>query len=309
MKKNMIRMIVCMIAATLLLSTTAIAAYVDLDKECALHIDYTYNDKPVVGAKFDVYRVGEISRDGYLSLSGEFKDYPVVVNGLDDAQFQVAADTLASYATLNEHTPLVTLTTDAGGSAGIVGIKTGIYLIIGHDHKTDEGTYTVKNQLQILPYSAVVGNSWDYELTLKPKVEFEPATPDPLKVQIVKVWNDADNSSNRPASVTVHLLRDGEKYDTVVLEQANNWRYEWNDLDRFYSWSVAEDVPSGYTVALSLVDNTFIITNTSETPPSPTPTPPPIPQTGQVWWPVPVLLLLGVALIAMGIMWRKEDEV
>lgn len=42
--------------------------------------------------------------------------------------------------------------------------------------------------------------------------------------------------------------------------------------------------------------------------PSPTPTPPPrtpLPQTGQLWWPVPVMALLGIALLALGIGMRR----
>ena len=42
--------------------------------------------------------------------------------------------------------------------------------------------------------------------------------------------------------------------------------------------------------------------------PSPTPAPPPeIPQTGQLWWPVPVLAILGFGLLAFGFALRRRD--
>jgi len=33
-----------------------------------------------------------------------------------------------------------------------------------------------------------------------------------------------------------------------------------------------------------------------------------LPQTGQLWWPVPVLLLAGLVLVVVGLARRKEDK-
>ncbi|MBQ9720353.1 MAG: hypothetical protein IJV64_06615, partial [Oscillospiraceae bacterium] len=38
--------------------------------------------------------------------------------------------------------------------------------------------------------------------------------------------------------------------------------------------------------------------------PTPTPTGPTLPQTGQLWWPVPVLAVLGLFCVAIG--WRRR---
>lgn len=49
----------------------------------------------------------------------------------------------------------------------------------------------------------------------------------------------------------------------------------------------------------------------STTPPGPNRSGPPLPQTGQLWWPVPVLAVLGVGLIALGVALRcrgKRDK-
>jgi len=41
----------------------------------------------------------------------------------------------------------------------------------------------------------------------------------------------------------------------------------------------------------------------------PTPTlPPKLPQTGQVWWPVPLLISGGIVLILLGVVRRRGDE-
>ena len=50
--------------------------------------------------------------------------------------------------------------------------------------------------------------------------------------------------------------------------------------------------------------------NTTPVPPTPTPTPPSgkLPQTGQLWWPVPWLALSGAALLAIGLISRHRDR-
>ena len=111
-----------------------------------------------------------------------------------------------------------------------------------------------------------------------------------------------------------------------------------------HSWTVSEQVTGRYTVSLEQGGNTFRITNTynpPETPPdtpetpetpgtpdtpSETPGLPSIPevlgavrdnlpavlgarrlpQTGQLWWPLPVLVIVGILLIVRGIKKSRE---
>ena len=281
----------------------------DFKAKCSLTIDFSYDDLPVADAEFRLFRVGEISKDFTLSLSGAYKKYPVVVDGLDDVQFQKAADTLEGYVTLDGHKPMKVVTTNRDGQAKVEKLSAGLYLMTGVPVKTDAGSYIVENQLIILPYAENTAEEWIYDLTITPKAEFVPVTTEPLKLQVIKIWDDkASGGIHRPKEVTVHLLRDGEKFETVVLNEATSWRHEWTDLDPAYNWSVTEDVPVDYTVTITLEGFRFIVTNTCKKPPPPTPTPPPIPQTGQLWWPVPVLLLLGGCLVAMGLVWRKDED-
>jgi len=42
---------------------------------------------------------------------------------------------------------------------------------------------------------------------------------------------------------------------------------------------------------------------------TPTPTPKPtLPQTGQLWWPIPILLTAGLVLVLFGVMLRRGDD-
>lgn len=123
---------------------------------------------------------------------------------------------------------------------------------------------------------------------------------------VLKRWSDAGYENKRPASVTVRLLRDGEVYDTVTLDQSCDWQHAWTGLPRCgddgneISWTVREDAVSGYTASVTQTGDTFVITNAYDNPK--------LPQTGQLWWPVPLLAAAGLGLICVGLSMRKRDE-
>lgn len=97
-------------------------------------------------------------------------------------------------------------------------------------------------------------------------------TPDDGTVSVVvkKVWIDKENE-NRPNSVLVQLYKDGTAYGkAITLNDANQWQYEWDGLDRDAEWTVGEvNNFEGYTAAISQNGNVWTITNTldSEEPP------------------------------------------
>ena len=104
-------------------------------------------------------------------------------------------------------------------------------------------------------------------------------------------------------------------FDEAVLLAENSWRYAWDNLDPSATWLVAEaDVPEGYTVSVSCEGSVFTVLNTAKTPlPSTDGGNAPdggtrLPQTGQLWWPVPVLLAGGLALCAAGVLGRRKKR-
>ncbi len=107
--------------------------------------------------------------------------------------------------------------------------------------------------------------------------------PSTTSLTVLKVWNDEGFESERPASVSVQLFRDGEAYGSpITLNDANNWRYTWKGLNSSYTWTIYEvDVPDGYTTSISQDGSTATITNTYNPsilqPPSPSPDPDPNP--------------------------------
>ena len=88
-----------------------------------------------------------------------------------------------------------------------------------------------------------------------------------------KVWNDADDQDGiRPDSITVNLMRNGEKLDSKPVTAKDNWAFLFDELAKYdadgneYVYTVAEDAVEGYEPAITgAVKTGFTITN-SHTP-------------------------------------------
>ena len=95
---------------------------------------------------------------------------------------------------------------------------------------------------------------------------------------VEKIWT-LDNGGKAAASVQVELLRDGQRYEIVELNEKNGWSYTWEQLNDKYDWSVAEvDIPGGFTSTVSRQGNRWTITNNDV--PGPKDSPKPNPKTG-----------------------------
>ena len=90
--------------------------------------------------------------------------------------------------------------------------------------------------------------------------------PETTKVEGKKTWNDGDNKyKKRPESITVYLLANGEKVDSVEVSEANNWEYSFKELSprdeegNVIEYSVDEEVVEGYTKKVNGYDliNTY----------------------------------------------------
>ena len=252
---------------------------------------------------FSIYRVADISEDGTYTLSGDFKRYPVSLENLDSSGWRALAQTLDAYAVRDKIAPIMTRQTGSNGYFRIPGLSTGLYLVVGGQYVDDGIVYTPEPMLVSIPGLSADG-TWDYDMAVSCKFVRED-TPDTLvsrKVQ--KVWKDDGNEEKRPEDITVQLLENGNVVDTVVLSPKSNWEYTWNNLDSSSKWQIAEDgVPDGYTVTMTQEGNIFVLTNTY-----PGKQPPTLPQTGMLWWPVPLLACSGLLLIVTGLVVRRRQR-
>lgn len=156
-------------------------------------------------------------------------------------------------------------------------------------------------------------DAWVYDnVSVQPKHDSVETT----QVSAVKVWNDDSALQagvvERPAQIVVQLLRDGEVADEAALSEANNWRHTWENLEAGHTWHVVEKAAvHGYTVSVGRDGSVFTVTNTASVPVPGEPggglEEPKLPQTSVLWWPVPVLLAVGAALLIAGKMRGCRD--
>lgn len=97
------------------------------------------------------------------------------------------------------------------------------------------------------------------------------------EVSVEKIWEDEGFEEDRPSSIVVWLLKNGEVYDSAVLSQENGWNYTWSDLPemdengRPIVWRVIEEAVHGYTGETSGIGNPFYIVNKHDDPEVPPP--------------------------------------
>jgi len=266
--------LLCMLMIFLLLPAPISAAgAIDLDADVTLTIQYKnrQSGSPYAGVSFRIYRVADVDAYAYsrFTLTEAFQDSGVAVDNLDSEGWQKAANTLAGYVQLQNMSPLDTGKTAANGSltfptAGTVSMKPGLYLVIGDVFYQSTSFVTAEPFLVSLPVLDEQNNTWLYDGTVLPKSTVTPIIPDIKEdIKVIKVWEDSGYEYSRPADVTAVLLRNGKEYDSVILNQDNNWTHRWTGLDADYVWSVIEEtVPDGYTVSVRKEGITFVITNT-----------------------------------------------
>ena len=136
---------------------------------------------------------------------------------------------------------------------------------------------------------------------------YRPENPDGDTVTrtVLKRWNDAGYEQKRPDSVSVMLLKDGAVYDTKTLTRADGWQNTWKALPRYNPdgseivWTVTERPVPGYTANVQQSGSTLILTNTLDRQK--------LPQTGLLWWPVPVLAAAGLLLLIFGALSKRKN--
>lgn len=147
------------------------------------------------------------------------------------------------------------------------------------------------------------------------------------------LWDDVDYEYKRPQSIIINLYRNNIVYDTIVISEENNWRYTWNNLSAEYDWYIKEEQASEiHTSTIEKKDDVFLITklykestivpeepeepekpeekpddNDDNQEQKPT-TPEKLPQTGLLWWPIPVCIILAVIIFIVDWIKKKNNE-
>ncbi|PAU68110.1 Cna B-type domain-containing protein [Bifidobacterium criceti] len=294
------------------LAATVIAG----DGEGTINVSYAHDSAALEGVVFHLYNVAKWANEGGYEPIGDFADtekYPVnwdVLNA-DPQTFRDMANTLAGYIEVNGTKPAASAMTDADGNASFTQVGDGMFLVTAD--RFVEKTIECKSSAMLvaLPNVHVEDGANQRVVNIEPKSDCVVPEVKTESLNVKKVWKDAGNT-DRPKSITVELLKNGEAQETVELSDANNWQHTWSGLESGNDWKVVEkSVPSGYTTIsdydMTAEDEASVtITNTKPAPPVTPPTPPA--QTGADIALVAVVagaaLVLGVLLIVKS---RKKE--
>ena len=261
--------IVLLLVISILLPTQTLAAEpIDLNRECILRIHFEHKGQPVEDARFFVYRVGDVSADGKVRLSGKFAGVPVDFTNLSGSNLQDIALTLDAYSKLHRIPVDSALSIRKDGYATLDGLKPGLFLVSSTRIKVGNDLILAAPLLVTIPVKETGKDSWNYAVTVSPKPGVRPDAGDKVvDRKVLKIWDDEGHEDSRPDYIEVCLMRDGQVYRTVRLNRKNNWNYAWRNLPADHEWTIMEKVPAGYWVELSTAGITTMIKNTPKDPP------------------------------------------
>ena len=248
-----------------------------------------YEKTPIAGAELSVYYIATVGINTDKKLNYVYtEEFANTGIEIDDPELAIKLD---AYLSENEVTA-IKLRTDANGTAGCTDLPLGLYFV--RQTNAVEGFVPCTPFLVTVPMESTDG--YVYAVNASPKTEVAKLT----SITIKKVWN-TDASAKASDSVTVQLLRNGKVVETATLSVQNNWQVTYADMPESDVYSIVEiNVPKGFTATYSQSGYVFTVTNTAS-----------LAQTGQLIWPIPVLALVGVLLIATGSVLlqkkRKQD--
>lgn len=290
----------------------------------------------LAGMHWDLYRVGSRKGDSFV-LEGEFAKYPVSLEDMSASAITEAAETLENYAVLDKIPALAQGETGKDGLLRFDDLNTGLYMVCGKNIQVGDTIY-MPSAILIEIMKSEDGKNVD--LDAYPKLSTKTASGENSKYAVKKIWENDENAlENRMASISVEIYGDEKLYETVTLDESNDWTHLWmaeSDID----WRVKEvNVPENYTVVYRSNEKQFAIVNTysdktpeetttSNTLTSDESTRPTVintnpangysnvtnntntklPQTGLLWWPVPVMACGGVIFITVGVRLKSGNK-
>lgn len=243
---------------------------------------------PISNMQVSLYRVA----DENYNLVDAFSHYSIDLK----QDVQGAANALENRILMDGIEADASNSSDSSYKASFTGLESGIYLVVGKEVFQDGVFY--------MPQVSLVSLSGDLSVDLKVETSVKPS-----RIHVLKVWK-RDNKKSRPKSIEVCLLRsDGIVVDRVVLNSDNQWSYTWDNLSTSYTYSVMEtSVPSGYKESCFREKDSVVLTNTGNfTDKVKDKKDDELPNSGQLWWPVPVLLFVGLVLFGLGRHLKNEE--
>lgn len=238
-----------------------------------------------------LYKVADYDGNKYTPAEN-LKDSGISMDALISNPSDAAAKAVYNYLRRNYEEDYAT--SSFRGTAKFYDLNLGIWLVCG----------APDNKMKFKPFFVFIpteaNGMKNYVIHATPKLDEDDS--DNINLMVTKKWDDDNNTSNeRPKSVTVNLLLNGETVDKIKLSESNGWNYTFKDLENVEGYSVEEVEVDRYTAEYAGdVEEGFIIINIHEDNK--------LPQTGQKWIPIIILFIAGIACITLGIIESRERK-
>lgn len=319
-------LLLSLMAVTLLYVNVLAEERIDLNQDVSLTVSCQDHDKPLAGIRFQIYAVAGTDEDGELTVTEQFRQYNADIQEKNDEAWRSLASTLEGYVLRDKLVPADSGSSDSNGQVSFPTegkiLTPGLYLVLADRYIQDDCCYDAAPFMVMLPSRDMKSGKWIYSVTANAKLEpsENPGDTDTVKRKVLKVWRDEGHEQERPKEIVVQLLQDDKIYDTVRLNAENNWRHTWTKLPADSRWTVVEKETDHYTVKVDQEEITFVVTNTyAGDNPGGNPGEPSkggstgsgqskLPQTGQLWWPVPLLLAAGLLFLIAGVIRRRGND-
>lgn len=251
-----LRAIALIIVAVMALAFIPARSYAAGEGTATVVIETAY---PGAGSVFSLYRVADLSSDGTMPLTDNFKSTGVELNAdMTSEELAEATVTLRAYVDAAQPEADYTVTFDNNDSASVSGVKSGVYLVTGTSVTVNDGTR--ETRYDPTPYIIVVedGETVTTEVKYTQVDNFDSEKKD---YKVVKHWLNDGDGTYRPTTIKVRIMKDGEFYKDVELSEDNDWTYSWSDTEGS-RWSVYEYTQvQDYTQTLKESGTTFIVSN------------------------------------------------
>lgn len=286
---------------------------INTSAKCSMELSFMREDQPVDGCRVRAYRICEVTDYGKYLFMPAFQDYKVETYGFDQKAWKDLAQTLSAFVEKDKLEPDAQGETE-NGRCTFKGLGTGLYMVLADEVIKDKDKLSPVPVLISLP-SLTESDTWLYDVEGEIKYEVVDLTKK-VDISVIKQWKD-DKTTH--SAVTVQLLLGGQVADTQELSEANSWSYTWKDVDTSKKISLAEVRPrDGYKASISRNGTKYIVTNTPEKEKEKDKgsssggssggsqggsggQSKKLTQTGQLLWPVPILLILGAGMFIYGL--------
>lgn len=236
------------------------------------------------GVQVNICQIAELNHTGYFP-SKAFENSGISIAGVLNNRNETVAKTVVDY--IKKHDVDTISEISENGMVSFAELGMGIWLVFPEE----DGKYTFSPYIVLLPFES--GGKLCYEVSSVPKMEDN--TPNEIHVYVIKKWDDKNNASKkRPNMVTIELLRDDALFSSIVLSEENGWAHTFRELPKDGKYSVREKSVANYKADYSGdATNGFVVTNTyvGEK----------LPQTGQYWWPIVLIAIVGVCFVLLGV--------